>query len=87
MNEISQNKIKIYEFPDCDDDEEGKAQKLLKNRIPFAVVGSNYVIESGGERKRGRKYPWGLVESKSKNITVKPVYNENSLLAAPTCSL
>lgn len=62
MNEISQNKIKIYEFPDCDDDEEGKAQKLLKNRIPFAVVGSNYVIESGGERKRGRKYPWGLVE-------------------------
>lgn len=64
MNEINQNKIKIYEFPDCEDEEEGKVQKQLKNRIPFAVVGSNYVIEASGDRKRGRKYPWGVVDSK-----------------------
>jgi septin 7 len=62
MNEITQNKIKIYSFPDCDDEEESKVQKQLKSRIPFAVVGSNYVLESNGERRRGRKYPWGVVE-------------------------
>lgn len=38
--------------------------KGLKARVPFAVVGSNYVFEVNGERKRSRKYPWGLVESK-----------------------
>ncbi|CAG2114235.1 unnamed protein product, partial [Medioppia subpectinata] len=63
MNEISKHKIKVYEFPECDEEEEGKTQKQLKNRIPFAVVGSNYIIEASGERKRGRKYPWGCVDS------------------------
>lgn len=63
MNEINQQKIKVYDFPECDDEEESKLLKSMKNRMPFAVVGSNYVFEIGGERKRGRKYPWGLVES------------------------
>jgi septin 7 len=62
MNEINQHKIKIYEFPDCDDEEDSKIQKAMKARIPFAVVGSNYVVEANGDRKRGRKYPWGIVE-------------------------
>lgn len=30
LNEIAQHKIKIYEFPDCDDEEEMKIQKRLK---------------------------------------------------------
>ncbi|KAJ8312205.1 hypothetical protein KUTeg_009578 [Tegillarca granosa] len=30
--------------------------------IPFAVVGSNTVVEAGGKRIRGRMYPWGIVE-------------------------
>lgn len=64
MNEITHNKIKVYEFPDCDDEDEGKIQKQLKGRIPFAVVGSNCVVDISGERKRGRKYPWGFVDSK-----------------------
>lgn len=63
LNEIAQHKIKIYEFPDCDDEEENKVQKRLKDRVPFAVVGSNTVVESSGGRKvRGRVYPWGVVE-------------------------
>ena len=33
-------------------------------RIPFAVVGSNTVLEVGGKKIRGRKYPWGIVEGK-----------------------
>lgn len=62
LNEIAQHKIKIYEFPECDDDEENKIQKKLRDRVPFAVVGSNRVIEAGGKKVRGRQYPWGLVE-------------------------
>ena len=30
LNEIAQHKIKIYEFPDCDDEEENRLQKKLK---------------------------------------------------------
>ncbi|XP_047000685.1 septin-7 [Schistocerca americana] len=62
LNEISQHKIKIYEFPDPEDEEESKANKTLKDRVPFAVVGSNTVIEVDGKKLRGRKYPWGIAE-------------------------
>jgi len=30
--------------------------------VPFAVVGSNTVIEVRGRKVRGRLYPWGVVE-------------------------
>ncbi|XP_013782898.1 septin-7-like [Limulus polyphemus] len=62
MNEIAQNKIKIYEFPDCDDEEEKKLQKIMKARVPFAVVGSNTIVEVNGKKVQGRRYPWGVVE-------------------------
>lgn len=62
LNEISQHKIKIYEFPDTEDEEETKLHKVLKDRVPFAVVGSNTVIEVDGKKIRGRKYPWGIAE-------------------------
>ena len=32
--------------------------------MPFAVVGSNRVIEGGGKKIRGRQYPWGIVEGR-----------------------
>ncbi|KFQ03993.1 Septin-2, partial [Haliaeetus albicilla] len=31
-------------------------------RIPFAVIGSNQLIEVKGKKIRGRLYPWGVVE-------------------------
>lgn len=63
LNEIAQNKIKIYEFPDTlEEDEEHKINKSLRERVPFAVVGSNAVIEADGKKIRGRKYPWGIAE-------------------------
>ena len=34
--------------------------------IPFAVVGSNTLLEVNGKRVRGRLYPWGVVEGKGK---------------------
>ncbi|KAK5900313.1 hypothetical protein CgunFtcFv8_025280 [Champsocephalus gunnari] len=57
--------IKIYQFPDCDsdEDEEFKRQdRELKESSPFAVIGSNTVVEARGQRVRGRLYPWGIVE-------------------------
>jgi septin family protein len=57
--------LQIYQFPDCDsdEDEEFKQQdRELKACVPFAVVGSNTVIEVAGNKVRGRQYPWGVVE-------------------------
>ncbi|XP_072909766.1 septin-5-like isoform X3 [Hemitrygon akajei] len=63
--EIKSYGIKIYQFPDCDsdEDEEFKQQdQELKESIPFTVIGSNTVVEAKGRRIRGRLYPWGIVE-------------------------
>lgn len=34
----------------------------MKQRVPFAVVGSNTTVEVDGKKLRGRRYPWGVVE-------------------------
>ncbi|KAK2818625.1 hypothetical protein Q5P01_024186 [Channa striata] len=63
--EIDKCGIKIYQFPDCDSDEDEefkKQDKELKDSTPFAVIGSNTVVEARGQRVRGRIYPWGIVE-------------------------
>lgn len=63
LNEIAQHKIKIYDFPEpLEDDDEVKILRQLKNRVPFAVVGANTVIEVDGKKVRGRRYPWGIAE-------------------------
>uniref|UniRef100_A0A8C1NRX8 Septin n=1 Tax=Cyprinus carpio TaxID=7962 RepID=A0A8C1NRX8_CYPCA len=62
MKEILEHKIKIYEFPETDDEEENKIVKKIKDRLPLAVVGSNTIIEVNGKKVRGRQYPWGVAE-------------------------
>jgi len=65
LTQIEEYKINIYEFPECDsdEDEEFKQQDSeLKQAIPFAVIGSNTIVEVGGKKVRGRLYPWGIVE-------------------------
>ncbi|KAL6050993.1 hypothetical protein STEG23_036654 [Scotinomys teguina] len=62
VKEIQGYKIKIYEFPETDDEEENKPVKKIKDRLPLAVVGSNTIIEVNGKRVRGRQYPWGVAE-------------------------
>jgi len=64
MQQIHQAKIKIYEFPDIEDGEENEKleNRKLKNRVPFAIVGANTVVETPeGKKVRGRQYPWGVV--------------------------
>jgi septin 4 len=46
--EIEENDIEIYQFPDCDSDEddEFKGQdQVLKTSIPFAIVGGTHALE------------------------------------------
>jgi len=35
---------------------------VIQAAVPFAVIGSNTVIEVKSRRVRGRMYPWGVVE-------------------------
>lgn len=59
--------LQMYEFPECDsdEDEEFKQQdRELKASVPFAVVGSNTILEVAGRKIRGRQYPWGVVDGK-----------------------
>ncbi|XP_078404602.1 septin-5-like [Cetorhinus maximus] len=63
--EIKSYGIKIYQFPECDSDEDEEFKRQdqeLKDSIPFTVIGSNTVVEAKGRRIRGRLYPWGIVE-------------------------
>ncbi|XP_043199503.1 septin-7-like isoform X3 [Amphibalanus amphitrite] len=62
LNEIAQHKIRIYEFPDCPTDEDSGLQRAMRQRVPFAVVGANTVLEVDGQKVRGRRYPWGVVQ-------------------------
>uniref|UniRef100_A0A4W6D290 Septin-7 n=1 Tax=Lates calcarifer TaxID=8187 RepID=A0A4W6D290_LATCA len=62
MKEIQEHKIKIYDFPETDDEEEMRMVRKIKDRLPLAVVGSNTIIEVNGKHVRGRQYPWGVAE-------------------------
>ncbi|XP_014679522.1 PREDICTED: septin-5-like [Priapulus caudatus] len=65
LQEIQKHQISIYTFPECDEDEDDDFKehiRELKEAIPFAVIGSNTVVEVNGKKVRGRLYPWGIVE-------------------------
>uniref|UniRef100_A0A669C5L5 Septin-type G domain-containing protein n=1 Tax=Oreochromis niloticus TaxID=8128 RepID=A0A669C5L5_ORENI len=51
--EVKKKKIKARQL--------GKGYNWSES-IPFAVIGSNTVVEAKGKRVRGRLYPWGIVE-------------------------
>jgi len=59
MAQLREEKISVYEFPS----DEGKTDEAwMRNLVPFAVVGSNSIIEdANGRKSRGRSYPWGTV--------------------------
>lgn len=65
LDDLETQNIQLYQFPDCDSDEDEdfkQQDRELKASIPFAVVGSNTVIEVAGKKIRGRQYPWGVVD-------------------------
>ena len=65
MEDIEHYKIPVYNFPyDIEEDDEDTVEENaeLRGLMPFAIVGSDDVIEIGGKRVRARQYPWGVVE-------------------------
>eukprot|EP00731_Ephydatia_muelleri_P026284 Em0018g384a len=60
LQDIQNNQIKIYDFPDGEGDaEEIAANRKMKEAIPFAVVGSNTIIEVNNKKMRGADVPMG----------------------------
>ncbi|XP_074063947.1 septin-1 isoform X1 [Macrotis lagotis] len=61
--QLTEQGINIYQFPDCDSDEDEDFKKQdaeMKESIPFAVIGSTTVVKDSASRLvRGRLYPWG----------------------------
>lgn len=57
---------------------------IFQKSIPFAVVGSNTVVEAGGKKIRGRMYPWGIVEgmcsTRQRDICWNRCYEDVSLV-------
>merc|ERR1712000_654778 len=63
--DIEHYRIPVYNFPyDIEEDDEDTVEENaeLRGLMPFAIVGSEDVIELGGRRVRARQYPWGVVE-------------------------
>ena len=59
MRELEHYQISIFRPPYSDDDND--PGNKLNSRIPYAIVGSNEVIDINGNKYRGRRYPWGDV--------------------------
>lgn len=65
VEDIEHYQIPIYDFPyDPEEDDEETIQENLELRalLPFAVTGSEDMVEVNGRMVRGRAYPWGVVE-------------------------
>lgn len=69
MRDIRDYNIPIYYFPCEPEDEEAVEECIvLRELVPFAIVGSNALAREEGEYVRVREYPWGTVKGKSQNL-------------------
>lgn len=66
MNEIAENGIRIYSG-EIDEDDDNPEIRDIRDSMPFAIVGSNTLLDVAGKRVRGRLYPWGVVEVENKD--------------------
>lgn len=65
VEDIEHYQIPIYDFPyDPEEDDKETVQENLELRalLPFAVIGSEEIVEVNGEMIRGRAYSWGVAE-------------------------
>ena len=65
MEDIEHYRIPVYNFPyDVEEDDEDTVEENaeLRGLMPFAIVGSEEVVDIGGRKVRARQYPWGVVE-------------------------
>lgn len=65
MEDIEHYRIPVYNFPyDIEEDDEDTVEENaeLRGLMPFAIVGSEDIIDINGRKVRARQYPWGVVE-------------------------
>jgi cell division control protein 11 len=65
MEDIKHFHIPVYDFPyDVEEDDEDVIEENteLRKLLPFAIVGSEEVVDICGRKVRARQYPWGIVE-------------------------
>ncbi|CAD5205443.1 unnamed protein product [Bursaphelenchus okinawaensis] len=62
LDQFTEHQIKLYEFPAPYESGKNKKETDFRDRIPFAVVGSNQVKDDGRKKCRIRRYIWGTVE-------------------------
>ncbi|QID86874.1 Cell division control protein 3 [Saccharomyces pastorianus] len=65
MGQLAQSNIELFKPPiySNDDAENSSLSERLFTNLPYAVVGSNDLVENyNGSQVRGRSYPWGVIE-------------------------
>ena len=65
LSDIAHQGIAIYQAPryDKEDEETILENEEIVRKIPFAIVGSDSVVNTpDGRQVRGRSYPWGTIE-------------------------
>lgn len=65
LSDIQHQGIEIYQAPryDKEDEETILENEEIVRKIPFAIVGSDTVVNTpDGRQVRGRAYPWGTIE-------------------------
>eukprot|EP00123_Amoebidium_parasiticum_P019364 comp24737_c0_seq1/m.46866 comp24737_c0_seq1/g.46866 ORF comp24737_c0_seq1/g.46866 comp24737_c0_seq1/m.46866 type:complete len:404 (-) comp24737_c0_seq1:739-1950(-) len=61
LEDLQTHQIDIFRATSVQGDDIDGTKALL-GAMPFAVIGSNRIIEENGKRFRGRRYPWGTVD-------------------------
>ncbi|KAJ1721508.1 cell division control protein [Coemansia erecta] len=60
--ELAFHRIVVFPYPSDEDTEEDRVLNAsIRELIPFAVVGSEEVIEVNGKLVRGRRHGWGVI--------------------------
>lgn len=64
LADIAYHKIQIFQAPqyEYDDPETIAENREIMAKIPFAIVGSDAIVQVNGRAVRGRQYPWGVIE-------------------------
>lgn len=65
LSDIAHHNIHIFQAPTYDNEDEETITEAeeIASKIPFAVVGSDKLVNTpDGREVRGRQYPWGIVE-------------------------
>ncbi|WWC72963.1 uncharacterized protein I206_106927 [Kwoniella pini CBS 10737] len=65
LSDIAHHGIRIFQPPQYENEDEETIQENeeIISKVPFAVVGSDTLVNSpDGRQVRGRAYPWGVIE-------------------------